>query len=498
MRAFYLRDLRDDRGSIILALLGIIILTTVASVGLAAAVNGQGQARHDNTFTQALDNAESGIDAMAATIKGATANGTTDYYNSPGASAPPKLTLSGAYSVVAKKVNQIGQTGSASASVWTIQSTGTAVTQGRTITRVVTETLTVAHTYNAPLEGSNGINLGSTGNSVNNCSACVGAGAVNDPTVISKGITVPILGTLGSTTITDPPGDSSPNSTPGAAETGGQLVLQGGDLQNFAQVALDQGGTSNGSCKSTSDVCNSTTVVTQATQAPAITTPGCLPGAIGAALNGVGLSLPDPLGVVLNTNLVAKLDAQPPIADTVCTNLPIIIPTIGTTLSSLPLIGGLTNLTGLDASLDAPIGADCLTNGVQSVLTTLASGANLTCTMDPPQDLVINNVSNLNNDGTCSGTGSSVYLGTGTTGSPPAYVSALINNPCGNCQITGNVVLYGALECATITVPPGSTLTVEYPTDQGLTAGQTTHLDTVSNWNECEPATSVSVCQPIS
>ena len=69
MRALYRRDLADDRGSIILALLGIIILTTVASVGLAAVVNGQHQSRHDNTFTQALNNAESGVDAMVAALK---------------------------------------------------------------------------------------------------------------------------------------------------------------------------------------------------------------------------------------------------------------------------------------------------------------------------------------------------------------------------------------------------------------------------------------------
>jgi hypothetical protein len=468
MRSLYLRDLRDDRGSIILALLGIIILTTVASVGLAAVVNGQHQSRHDNTFTQALNNAESGIDAMVANIK-----------SSPNCNSPSKATLptsgctslspTSAYTVTATAVNNIGSTGAAADTTWTITSIGTSTVQGEEITRTVTENVTIVHTYNAPLEGKNGLTLSGSGNSVNNCSSCVGANPTNVTSqVISTGLTIAGL-TLGSTTITNVPN----STTPGGAETGGPLVMQSNDLSGFGEVALDGSGAS---CASSTAVCTSSTIAQQSSPPPAITTPGCTPGALGATVNGVGISLPDPLGVVLNTSLGLQLNQQPPITDTMCTNLPIVIPTVGASIAGLTTIPGLSafgGLTTLNTSLDAPIGADCLTNGLQSLLTTLLSGANLTCTMDPPQDLVINEMG-----------GSTVYLGTG--GTVPTYVSALINNPGGNCTITGNVVLYGSINCATITVSAGSTLTVDYPTDQGLTEGDTQHADSVDQWNETQ------------
>jgi hypothetical protein len=491
MRALYLRNIRDDRddrGSIILALLGIIILTTVASVGLSAIVTGQHQSRHDNSFTQSLNNAESGIDAMVANIKG------TADLNDPSlaltyvGSKAPKLTQSGQYTVSASPVNSIGSTGNAASTVWFLTSTGTSVVQGQTIARTITEQVTIAHTYNAPLDGKAGLTLGGTGNAVNNCTVCTGPASNNSnpqqiaPGVTCSGITSIVCGALsaigigsaGSVTVSDAP----KGATPGGAETGGTLVMQGGDVGNFAQVALDGSGAS---CIAANGcgVSGSSVLAQQSTPPPNINTPGCAPGMLGADLNGLPLVLPDPLGVVLTTNLTVKLNQQPPISNTICTNLPIIVPSLQMSLSSLPLIGNLSQLTGLDAALDAPIGADCLTGGPNGTLANLLDPGNMgdiSCTMDPPEDLIINQMAT---------TDVPIYLGTG--GTLPNYVSAEINSPNGTCTITGNVVLYGTINCLHIVVPAGSSLTVNYPTDDTsptMTGADTQHTDSVSYWNE--------------
>lgn len=484
-RAFFVRDPREDQGSIILALLGIIILTTVASVGLAAVVNGQSQSRHDNTFTQALNNAESGIDAMVANIKGTSdLNDPSLAMNHSGTNAPT-LAQSGVYTVSAQPANNIGSTGNAAATIWYITSTGTALVQGHTITRTITEQVQIAHAYNAPIDGQNQLEFDGVGNAVNNCTVCTGpASNGTNPTQIAppvsgSGLTQVLqtvlndLGasSLGSVTVSDAP----KGATPGAAQTGGTLVMQGGDAGNFAQVALDG---SNASCLAANGcgVSGLSLLTTQATPPPDINTPGCATGMLGAELNGLPLTLPDPLGVVLTTNLTAKLNQQPPISSTICTNLPIVVPSLQLSLSSLPLIGGLSNLTGLDAALDAPIGASCLgPSGIANLLDPAHMGA-VSCTMNPPEDLIINQMAT---------TDVPIYLGTG--GSLPTYISAEINSPNGTCTISGNVVLYGTLNCAKIIVPAGSTLTVNYPTDDTsptMTGADTQHTDTVSYWNE--------------
>ena len=61
---------KSDEGSLILAMLGVMILTGVVSVGLATVITGQKATRHDQTFAQALTGAESGLDSMVAQVKG--------------------------------------------------------------------------------------------------------------------------------------------------------------------------------------------------------------------------------------------------------------------------------------------------------------------------------------------------------------------------------------------------------------------------------------------
>jgi hypothetical protein len=471
MRYLCRRDLRDDRGSIIIAIMGIMILATVAMVGLAAVVNGQNGTRHDNRFAQALRNAESGVDAMVATLK------SSDRYNSPTqalANSPATLSRANTYSVTAKAINTLGETGNASITRWTIVSVGTAVVAGKTLTRQVTQTVSISHDYTTPLLGTNQLSLpaGSSvstytmGDGDSTCGETVnGVAETACTSQMIPGITLPLgLGTLGSTTITNIP----VGGAPGPAQTGGALDVQSSDLSGFSQIQLDG---PSAACSSTNTApCSTSTIVVDDDPPPAIATPGCTSG-VGATVNGIGITGIPAFGLVLNTNIVAQL-YPPNVKQEICTNLPVVIPTIGTNLNALGL-SGLTGLTGLAATLDVPLGANCLTsNGslLSTLSTTLLTG-NLTCTMNNPSNLVINSL------------GSVVYIGTGT--SVPTYLSALIAAPNGNCIINGNVVLYGTMNCQTITYTAGSSLTMYYPTDANLGFNDTKHKDTVANWNEC-------------
>jgi hypothetical protein len=506
MRALYRRDLREERGSIILALLGIIILTTVASVGLAAVVNGQHQSRHDDTFTQSLNNAESGIDAMVADIKGTTAYNDPSQATSFSGATTPTLKQSGTYgtyTVTASASNNVGSTGSAVSTTWHLKSIGTSTVQGQVITRIVEETVTIAHTYNAPLQGTNGLSLppGSAvgeyqeGNNGNTPTPTV---TTTPPSSgINLGSIIPGLPALGSTTITGIPSGGSP----GAAADGGALNMSAGDLQNFASIGLDGAYANCTTPPTDAAVCDSTIVAGQTTPPPTIATTGCSGNAVGAGVSVDGAPLVNlnvPLfGLVLNDNVDANLAHNPPLSQTVCTNLPVVIPTVGTNIGqdleglgfTASAVSGL--LSGLGGGIDIPIGANCLTGGTLVNLLSLSTIGSLACSMNPPQDLVINEMAGsctlptATTPAVCSG-GQTVYVGTGT--SEPTYVSAIIANPAGNCTINGNVILLGALNCNTITYTTGSSLTVDYPTDAGLTYADTEHRDSVSNWNECQSA----------
>jgi hypothetical protein len=488
MRARYRRDLRDDRGSIILALLGILILTTVASVGLSAIVNGQHQTRRDNAFVQALNNAESGIDAMVATIK------SSDVLNSPSkalSQTPHLKTASYAtngYDVTATPANNIGQTGNADSTTWFITAVGTATTQGHTLTRTVTQKVSIAHTYNTPIEGLNGLSM-PPGSSITNYQTKTDPLTGASPTTLTpttiQGPTVSLLGlpvvTLGNMTITNVPSGGSP----GAAQTSGPLSMSASDLSNFAQVAVDQGGT----CNASADVCNSTIVVNQSTPAPPIVASGCESyNAIGASVNGLPLNLPPVGGLVLTDAVQAQLFPPAVNQQTICTNLPIVVPTVGvdlTTLTGQLGLSGLSNLAGVSGKVDFPINSSCTDLNTGHIIDNLVNYVqtdSVSCSMNDPSTLTFNELPVCNNATPPVCTANTIYLGTG--GSVPTFVSAVIASPAGDCHINGNVIVWGTIACNTISYSPGSKLTVYYPTDTGLKAANTTHVDTVSDWNE--------------
>src|SRR5437763_1238788 len=101
-------DGNHDRGSIMLALLGIVILTGVVSVGLAGVVHGQVQTRHDQAFTQALSGAESGLDSMVARIKAAPSAAAQDPISGTNSATGAGYRTSASYSGGTWSIDSIG------------------------------------------------------------------------------------------------------------------------------------------------------------------------------------------------------------------------------------------------------------------------------------------------------------------------------------------------------------------------------------------------------
>jgi hypothetical protein len=416
----------DERGSIMLALLAIVILTAVATVGLATVVEGQSQTRHDTAFAQSLNNSESGLDSMVDQIKSHPANANA-----------PELINTGKYDATAVVTSVVKDgTGAITNRTWLIDSKGTATSQHHTVTREVQEQISLSNAYTVPLYGINSLGLGQ------------GSGVeIYDPGTTGGSFTQVGTGLLGllSTSILEY------NGTPGAAATDGPLSVSSNDLSQFSQIGRENLTASCGDATS----CGSTTVVNSSNPPAVLPTP-CQAGIgtdldINALTNGTqGLNVDAIYNILpgftfnatLNTDLANLGDTGITLCDSV---IPLVIPSLAANLGPL-------------GTLTVPINSVCST-----VNLTLAQD----CTMRDPQTLQFFD------------TGAApIQLGTGG----PTVISGVIYAPGANCTISGNVILYGALICGNITSTPGSSIDVEY--DDQLNYNITERTVTVTNWNE--------------
>lgn len=426
MSRFSRRRPGTDRGSVMIALLGVLVLTTVSVVGMATVVEGQSQTRHDNAFTQALNNAQSGLSAMIDQIKG-----------TPAETSTPTLASSGVYKTTASVLNVTTDgTGAVTNRTWLLDSKGTATAQSHTITREVQEEVALSNAYTVPLYGINSLSVGQ------------GSGVdVYDPGTTQGSFVQVASGVAGllSTSIYEYDG------TPGAAATDGPLNVNHNDMSSFSQI----GRLDNGALCSDATACGSTTVVDTTNPPAAIPTP-CQAGIgtdldISSLTNGTqGLNVDAIYNILpgftfnttLNTDLANLGDSGITLCDSV---VPIIIPSLAANLGAL-------------GSLAVPINSVCTTTNL-----TLAQD----CTMRDPQTLQIFDT------GTAP-----IQIGTGGE----TVISGIIYAPGANCTLDGTVVLYGALICGNITEIGSSSIDVEY--DDQLNYNITERTVTVSNYTE--------------
>lgn len=421
-----------EQGSIILALLGILIMTSVATVGLATVVNGQVQTRHDNAFAQALTGAESGLDAMVAQIK-----------SSPTSSSFSTLTGTNTTTGASYRTTASGSSGN-----WLVDSVGKATTQKDTVTREVQENVTVTGIYGVPLFGDTTLTMGS-GSGVNKYDS--GSNGSATPSSCS---TLPDTGLLGlgvvSTTMCTPT-----ISGTGPAATDGALTMNGGDLGNFSAVDVDNAAPAGysdpdkaGQCVGDSTSCASSKVVTSSTALtyPASTACSSGIGANASAITGSNYlaagAVYNILGnLTLNAAVTANLTNLPSSGITLCFNSSLIVPSLGAAGVTVPWNSYIYNVLPLEY---AP---------------------------RPPSTLTLIDTA------TSYGT-STIYLGDALN--PETAISAVIYAPYANCVVTGHLDLYGTLICGSITAPGG--VSVHY--DQELASNTSEETVNVTNWRE--------------
>jgi hypothetical protein len=419
-----------DEGSIILALLGVLILTSVVTVGLTTVIQGQVQTRHDNAFAQSLTGAETGLDTMVARIKAAPMT------TSQAAISGTNTTTGASYRTQATDAN----------GVWSLDSVGTAETPKSTITREVQETVTVSGLYGVPLFGSSALTMGS-GSGVNEYDS--GANGANQATSCAQLPDTGILGLVATTMCTPAIASTGP------AATDGGLTMSSTDLSKFNQVDIDNAAPTGytdpdatGKCIGDTTSCSSASVVRSPTPLTYPASTACSAGigvnasaitgsnylAAGAVYNLLG-------NLTLNAAVTANLTNLASSAITLCFNGNLLVPSLGAAGITLPW-----------------------NSYVSSVLP-------LQYTPRPPATLMLID--------TATTTGSStITIGDGLN--PETALSAVIYAPNATCVISGHLDLYGAIICGSISAPGG--ISVHY--DKELTTVRTESTVSVSNWRE--------------
>jgi hypothetical protein len=420
----------QDRGSILLALLAILVLTSVVSVGLATVVEGQSQTRHDDAFAQALTGAETGLDTMVARIKAAPA------VNSQATITGTNTSTGATYRTTASDVN----------GVWSLDSVGTAKTPRSTITREVQETVAVKGLYGVPLFGSSALTLGS-GSGVNEYDSGANGGATT--TTCSQLPDTGILGLVATTMCTPTIASTGP------AATNGGLTMVGTDLAKFSEVDVDNAATTGyadpdatGTCIGDATSCASTTVVRAA---DALNYPASTSCSAGIGVNASAIAGSNYLAagavykilgnLTLNAAVTANLTNLASSAITLCFNGNLLVPSLGALGVTLPWNSYISSVLPLQY---AP---------------------------RPPSTLMLI-------DTATSAGSSTITIGDGLN--PETVLSGVIYAPNATCVVSGHLDLYGAMICGSISAPGG--ISVHY--DKELSTITTEQTVTVSNWRE--------------
>ncbi|HWA67392.1 MAG TPA: hypothetical protein VG899_13610 [Mycobacteriales bacterium] len=423
-------DHSRDRGSIMLALLAIVILSSVVSVGLATVIKGQAQTRHDDAFAQALTGAETGLDTMVARIKAAP-------------SVSSQAAITGTNSATGATYRT---TATDTAGVWSLDSIGTAKTPTETITREVQETVAVKGLYTVPLFGSSALTMGS-GSGVNEYDSGATGGA--STTTCSVLPDTGVLGLLATTMCTPT------ISTTGPAATDGALTMVGSDLSNFSEVDVDDAAPTGyadpdatGTCVGDASSCASTTVVrsSQPLTYPASTACSAGIGVNASAVTGSNYlaagAVYNILGnLTLNAAVTANLTNLASSGVTLCFNGNLLVPSLGAAGVTLPWNSYVSSVLPLQY---AP---------------------------RPPATLMLI-------DTATSAGSSTITIGDGLN--PETVLSGVIYAPNATCVVNGHLDLYGTLICGSVSAPGG----VSVHFDKELSTITTEQTVTVSNWRE--------------
>jgi hypothetical protein len=212
---------RDDSGSVMLALLGILVISSVLLVVTSTAIVGQVQARHDTAFEQTLHAAEIGLDAMTAKVR------SNPFATSMAALDDTDPTTGIHYHAVATPtLNAAG----ASTGAWTVNASGKYTgPQGKLITRQIRAKVTTGTIFDFAAFGKTLVNF--NGNGGGSAVDSYDSSAANGSAVCNTdGVSRVDYGTQG-TLMCYPKGA-------GSIATEGSLFIKGGDAAHIDSIDI--------------------------------------------------------------------------------------------------------------------------------------------------------------------------------------------------------------------------------------------------------------------
>ncbi len=416
-----LRRTPDD-GNIMVALLGIIVISSIAFVGLAQMLVNERVTRHDRNFEQALNAAETGLSRVLTQVKA-----------TPYASTITPLSGSDAASSTSWTASATGGSGH-----WVLQASGTANGSATPVTRTITQKVDVADLLAHPLFATTELTVGgASASGVDTYDSSVDS-SVCTPTGVASSML-----NLGGSTVRMC--QHAATGAQGRVGTNGPLTLPHEVLANVAGADIYAAGTpgypdplDTGSCAGDATTCNSAQVVSYPDALDFPLSSQCASG-IGAGAAAYDGSL------ALAANAVYSF-----------TNVTL----NATAIANLANVSGSTLVICFSGTLDV-----VPTVPLNGVITDVLSGR-----MAPraPSTLIL-----------ISTSGSPrVNLNAGLA--LPSRLSAVVYAPNATCAATAHVDLYGAMICGKITAPSG--IDVHYDTQVGKLAFD--QPVSVSAWRE--------------
>lgn len=424
---------KNDNGSIVMAMLAIVVVTGLLTLGLATILSSHLAARHDVAFESALAGAERGLDELVAQAK---ANPTAASFPAIAGTASTGTTYSASASAVSGG--------------WLVDSTGTATNHGHTITRHIQATVSIGDLLSLPLFGKSALNLGTSGPS-----------AVDryDSAVSSDVCTT--SGAAASMSDSDTRMCTHAAQPTGAAATDGALTMRSADLSNMSSVSVFNAPVPGFSDRSATGSCVGDTGIVAACGTTIPTHPDKLayePSSVCS--QGIGA------GAVAFTGTTALA------ANAVYSFTDVTLN--ATAISNLGNIAGSQIIICFSGKLTIPAGLMLNSSLKCSAVTSPA------CTPSrydprPPSTLLLLST-------TSSGT-PTVDFGAGS--SSETSLSAVVYAPNASCAATGgHVDLYGLLVCGSVSTAGGVDVHYDTEIDQLSTTAGFDRPVTVSGWRE--------------
>ena len=398
-----LRRAADDSGNIMIAMLGIMVITFIVVIGMTQMVISEKVTRHDRNFEQSLAAAEGGLGQLVTQIK----------------ASPYAASIAPVSGTDASTHTTWTATATGSAGHWVLEATGTADGSATPVTRTITQTIEVSDLLSHPLFATTSMTLGgSDNNGVDTYDSAV------DSSVCNSGLVSQTMGWANARMCTPA------NPPQGRMGTNGPFTMPSASLDKVDGIDIYATGTpgypsasNTGSCAGDATTCASTEVLRHEDSLEFPLSNQCSNG-IGAGATAYDGSLALAANAVYNFTDVT-LNA--------------------TAIANLANVSGSRLVICFSGRLDVvptvPVNSE-----VQTVLP---------ARLQPraPSTLVL-----------ISTSGSpTVRLNAGL--SLPSSLSAVVYAPNAACSATGHVDLYGMMVCSTISAPSG--INVHYDTQVG-------------------------------